>query len=78
MFLRIQFLESKKRYVELLKENPPKKVLVFVKRMKCYPNDNDTLKSSGICFCWIIWDKNYDGNTILEWIDNLQELKVYE
>ena len=71
MFMRIQFLESKKRYVELFKECPPKKVLVFVKRMKCYPRDSDTLKSSAICFCWIIWDKDYEGNTILEWIDNL-------
>lgn len=72
MFMRIQFLESKKRYVKLFKECPPKKVLVFVKRMKCYANDDVTLKgSSAICFCWIIWDKDYEGNTILEWIDNL-------
>ena len=71
MFLRIQFLESKKRYERLLKEHPPKKVLVFVKRMRCYPNDSDTLKSSAICFAWFIWDKEYSGNTILEWIDNL-------
>lgn len=71
MFLRIQFLESKKRYERLLKEHPPKKVLVFVKRMKCYPNDVDTVKSSAICFAWFIWDKEYSGNTILEWIDNL-------
>lgn len=71
MFLRIQFLESKKRYKRLLKEHPPKKVLVFVKRMKCYPNDSDTVKSSAICFAWFIWDKEYSGNTILEWIDNL-------
>lgn len=72
MFLRIQFLESKKRYERLLKEHPPKKVLVFVKRMKCYPNDSDTVKSSAICFAWFIWDKEYSGNTILEWIDNLE------
>lgn len=71
MFLRIQFLESKKRYERLLKEHPPKKVLVFVKRMRCYPNDSDTLKGSAICFAWFIWDKEYNGNTILEWIDNL-------
>jgi len=71
MFLRIQFLESKKRYEKLLKDNPPKKVLVFVKRMRCYPNDSDTLKGSAICFAWFVWDKEYDGATVLDWIDNL-------
>ena len=72
MFLRIQFLESKKRYVELFTKNPPKKVLVFVKRMKCYSNDDFSLKgSSAICFAWFVWDKDYDGVTVLDWIDNL-------
>lgn len=71
MFLKIQFLETKKRYLNLFKDNPPKKVLVFVKRMACYREDDTSFKSSAICFCWIVWDKEYDGDTILEWIDNL-------
>ena len=71
MFLKIQFLETQKRYLELFKVCPPKKVLVFVKRMACYREDDTSFKSSAICFCWIIWDKEYKGNTILEWIDNL-------
>ena len=71
MFMKIQFLETKKRYLRLFKDNPPKKVLVFVKRMACYREDDTSFKSSAICFCWIVWDKEYDGDTILEWIDNL-------
>lgn len=71
MFLKIQFLETKKRYLNLFKENPPKKVLVFVKRMACYREDDTSFRSSAICFCWIIWDKEYDGDTVLEWINNL-------
>lgn len=71
MFLKIQFLETKKRYLNLFKENPPKKVLVFVKRMACYREDDTSFRSSAICFCWIIWDKEYDGATVLDWIDNL-------
>lgn len=71
MFLKIQFLETKKRYLNLFKENPPKKVLVFVKRMACYREDDTSFRSSAICFCWIIWDKEYDGVTMLDWIDNL-------
>lgn len=71
MFCRIQFLESQKRYVEIFQNNSPKKVLIFVKRIKCYPNNQDTIGNSAICYCWIIWDKNYDGKTVIEWIDNL-------
>lgn len=79
MFLRIQFLESKRRYEEIFRSNPPKKVLVFVKRIKCYPDDCDTIKSSAICYCWIIWDKEYNGKPILEWIDNRNgKLKEYK
>ena len=70
MFLRIQFLESKKRYEEIFRKNPPKKILVFVKRIKCYPDDCDTIKNSAICYCWIVWDKKYSGKPLLEWIDN--------
>lgn len=71
MFMRIQFLESKKRYLQIFKNNPPKKVLVFVKRIKCFPNDKDIIPSSAICYCWIIWDNEYNGKTYLEWIDNI-------
>ena len=71
MFLKIQFLETQKRYLELFNVCPPKKVCVFVKRMACYREDDTSFNSSAICFCWIIWDKEYIGDTILEWIDNL-------
>lgn len=73
MFCRIQFLETQKRYLEIFKDNPPKKVLVFVKRIKCFPNNDDTIKSSAICYCWIVWDKGWNGETVLEWINNIDE-----
>ncbi len=71
MFLRIQFLESQKRYRKIFKQYPPKKVLPFVKRIQCYRNDNRNLKGSAVLYAWFIWDKKYDGETIIEWIDNL-------
>ena len=73
MFLRIQFLESQRRYKQIFSINPPKKILVFVKRIKCYPDDCDTIKSSAICYCWIIWDKEYAGKPVIEWINNMSD-----
>ena len=70
MFCRIQFLETQKRYEQIFNKYPPKKVLIFVKRIKCYPNNCDSINNSAICYCWIIWDKQYKGNPKLEWIDN--------
>ena len=71
MFLKIQFLETKKRWELLFKEHPPKKVCVFVKRINCFRNDDRSNRQSAVCYAWFIWDKCYDGETIVEWIDNL-------
>lgn len=38
MFSRIQFLEGKGRYENILKENPPTDVYVYVDRIKCGKN----------------------------------------
>ena len=71
MFLKIQFLETKKRWELLFKEHPPKKVCVFVKRINCFRNDDRSNRQSAVCYAWFIWDKCYDGETVVEWIDNL-------
>lgn len=70
MFLKIQFLETQKRWHNLLKFNPPSKVYVFVKRIKCYKNNEPTSYLGAICYCWFVWDKEYDGEPIIRWIDN--------
>lgn len=67
--LKIQFLETKKR-LELFRKYPPKKILVFSKRIYCAPNgDFSKTKSSALCYAWFIWEKGYEGQTILDWID---------
>lgn len=71
MFLKVQFLESKRRYDKLFKQNPPSKVLPFVKRMNCYRNDDRSFKGSAVCYCWYIWEKDFTGETVIQWIDNL-------
>lgn len=70
MFLRIQFIESQKRYSHIFKDNPPKKIMPFVKRINCYRNDDRSLKGSTTLYAWFVWDNEYDGKTTLEWIDN--------
>ena len=70
MFVKLQFLETQKRYKELFLKNPPSKIYIFVKRMKCFKNNEQTTYGSAISFCWIVWDKEYDGEPVIRWIDN--------
>lgn len=68
MFLKIQFLETKKRY-ELFKEYPPKKIYVFVNRVNCGKNGVFGKESSAVCYCWFVWEKGYKGKLAVDWID---------
>lgn len=69
MFLKLQFLESKKRY-DLFKKYPPKVIYVSINRLGCSKtgqfNEDDNC-SSAICYCWYIWEKGYTGDTIIKW-----------
>lgn len=69
MFLRIQFLEGKKRY-EFYQDNPPKAVYVYSGRMGCARNGNfdPSVSTSAMCFCWFVWEKGYKGEPVIRWI----------
>ena len=67
MFLKIQFLETKKRY-ELFEEYPPKKIYVFVNRVNCGKNGVFGKESSAVCYCWFVWEKGYQDKPIVDWI----------
>lgn len=67
MFLKIQFLESKKRY-ELFKKYPPKKIYVFVNRVNCGKNGVFGKESSAVCYAWFVWEKGYKGLPRVDWI----------
>lgn len=66
---KIQFLETKKRYELIFKENPPVYVMPFVERVNCYKNDIDTGVSSAICYAWYVFKKGFKGNPQIIWID---------
>lgn len=67
MFLKIQFLETKKRY-ELFKEYPPKRIYVFVNRVNCGKNGVFGKDSSAVCYCWFVWEKGFKGKPTVDWI----------
>ena len=69
MFLKIQFLETSKRFATLFQEHPPKKVYVCVNRVNCGKNGIFEKGSSAVCYCWFIWEKGFKGAPTLGWIE---------
>lgn len=67
---RLQFLEGQSRFENLLKDNPPSDVYVYVDRIKCFKNGDFTqTESSAQAYAWFYWDKmRTDGLTKLHWI----------
>lgn len=69
---RLQFLEGKSRYDNLLKENSPTDVYIYVDRIKCYKNgDFKQTESSAQAYAWFYWDREKMNNvytTELHWI----------
>lgn len=68
-FLKIQFLESKARKI-LFEKYPPKYVYVYSERQGCAKNNQPEVYGWGgtWCYCWIIFEKGYKGETTLRWI----------
>lgn len=70
MFMKLQFLEGKRRYRELYSQSPPAEILQFVERMTVARNGDRKMynESSAIAFCWMIWRKEHTGNPQVSWI----------
>lgn len=66
MFLKIQFLEGKRRR-NLFEENPPKTVWVSTSRIQC--GKNGEFKDSMVAYAWYVWEKGYKGETKLKWFN---------
>lgn len=67
---RLQFLEGEKRYTNILKDNPPTDVYVYVDRIKCYKNgDFSNAESSAQAYAWFYWDKSKENKeTKVHWL----------
>ena len=72
MFLKVLFLEGKKRYKELYSKYPPKFVFVSTERILCAKNaDFEGMRADGgsaVAYAWFVWQKGYVGDTILKWM----------
>ena len=66
MFLKLTFLEGQKRKL-LFKHNPPKIVYVYSKRQEC-AKSGEFKGTSAVAYCWYIWEKGFNGDTIIKWI----------
>lgn len=71
MFLKLTFLEGKKRK-ELFKKYPPKTVYVSSSRLKCAKNGDfkgfDST-SSAVAYAWFVWEKGFEGDPVIKWIN---------
>lgn len=69
MFLKLQFLEGKKRR-ELFENYPPKFVFVSSSRLICAKNGEfEKCPSSAIAYAWFVWEKGYRGDTVVRWFN---------
>ena len=72
MFLKLTFLESKKRR-KLFDKYPPKVVYVSSSRLQCAKNgDFETYKQgvgSAVAYAWFVWEKGNYNETKIKWIN---------
>lgn len=69
MFLKLQFLEGKKRKT-FFKKHPPKIVYVSSSRLLCCKNGHFFKhQSSAVAYAWYVWEKGFDGDPIIKWIN---------
>lgn len=69
MFLKVQFLEGKKRRV-LFDRKQLRRVYVLSGRMSCAKNgDFRNAHGSVIAYAWYEFQKGYNGQPIIEWIN---------
>ena len=72
MFLKIQFLEGKKRK-ELFQKYPPKVIYVSSSRLLCAKNGEFEKMIQGggsaVAYAWFVWEKGYKGDTVIKWIN---------
>lgn len=69
MFLKLTFLEGKKR-ASLFKTAPPIRVWVSRSRLLCAKNgDFEHSPGSATAYAWFIWEKGYVGSPEIHWFN---------
>lgn len=72
MFLKLTFLESKRRQ-QFFKKYPPKIVYVSSSRLQCAKNGDFEKYGKGVgtavAYAWFIWEKGFQGEPIIRWVN---------
>lgn len=72
MFLKVQFLEGKKRKL-LFEKYPPKTIYISSSRILCAKNaEFERMRRGGgsaVAYGWFVWVKGYQGQTALKWFN---------
>lgn len=68
MFLKVTFLEGKKRK-RLFTNHPPTCIYVSSSRLKCAMNGVFDNSNSALAYAWYVWEKGYKGETVVKWIN---------
>lgn len=68
MFLKLTFLEGKKRK-GMFAKHPPKRVYVFSSRVACAKGgDFSSTQSSAVAYAWFVWEMGFKGNPVINWL----------
>lgn len=67
LLMKLVWLESADRY-EMFKKLPLKAVYVYSKRLGVYKNNEKTKNSGLVAYAWFVFDKEYKGKPIIDWI----------
>lgn len=68
MFLKLQFLEGKKRKQFFMKY-PPVCVYVSSSRLHCGRNGAFVKGNDAMAYAWYVWKKGFSGDTIIRWVN---------
>lgn len=71
MFLKLTFLEGKKRK-QMFKKTPPKVIYVFSERCMCAKNGDFKAAvangGSAVCYAWFEFENGFKGEPVVKWI----------
>jgi len=73
MYLKLTFLEGKNRQ-RLFNQRNLKTVYVMAGRMGCakngeFSNKEQQTESGAVAFAWFVWEKGYNGDPIIKWLN---------
>lgn len=68
MFLKVQFLEGKRRG-ELFAKTPPRTIYISRSRLACAKNGDFEHTEKAIAYAWYVWEKGFTGDPVIKWFN---------